>query len=102
MGSKLSSNAIEKQKEAEASNHNNIKKQKQVNNVKENSALKNSNSPAKYMVGMKNLNSSNHNSKTSGKIIDSGGVNLGYIDDETNSYRRSNLQTSDSRNEDKR
>lgn len=64
--------------------------------------MKNCNSPVKYTVGEKNLNSSNFKSKNSGKILDSGGINLGYIDDECNSHLQTNIKSSDSRNKDKR
>ncbi|KAG8298219.1 hypothetical protein J6590_018623 [Homalodisca vitripennis] len=100
---KLTPAAIEKQREAEEINNASHKTSKIKNNVKENSsAVKNCNPPVKYTTGVNNLNSSNHNSKNSRKVIDSGGVNLGYIDDESNSYRQSYLNSTDSRNEDKR
>lgn len=100
-GPKLTSAAIEKQKEAEEISNNHHKNKLKINII-ENSPLKNSTSPVKYTVGLKNVNSSNCKSKNSGKILDSGGINLGYIDDECNSHLQTNIKSSDSRNEDKR
>ncbi|XP_054269078.1 uncharacterized protein LOC128990629 [Macrosteles quadrilineatus] len=97
---KLSPAALEKKKEAEEAKNN--KKQQVLNHLNQNSAVKNCNQPVKYTADANNINCSNHSSKSIGNIIDSGGVNLGFIDDESSSYKHSNLKSSDSRTEDKR
>lgn len=98
MRSKMTSAALKKQQEAEESKNNCQKGAKLFNNMVENSPQKNSNLAA----GVNKLISTNHNSKNSGKIIDSGGVNLGYIHNESNSHHQSSLKTSDPRTQDKR
>lgn len=97
MRSKMTNAAIKKQ-EAEESKNNCQKGSNLFNHMVEHPGQKNSNLAA----GLNKLNSTNHNSKNSGKIIDSGGVNLGYIHNESNSHHQSSLKTSDPRTQDKR
>lgn len=75
-------------------------KESKKNNKIFNSAKANSPQINCTLPNVANEPNVNHNS--SGKIIDSGGVNLGYIHEESNSHQLSSLKTSDPRTQDKR
>jgi len=101
-GNKLTPAAIDKQREAEETINSCDKIMKLRNHMIESTPLKTLKPTTKYTLNLKDMNSSNHSCRNSGKIIDSGGVNLGYIDDESKHHSQSHSTSSDSRNEDKR